>query len=1119
MRTLLVLITFLASQQLLLGQCEISNLIAEASPCENGEFYVDIDFDVVNPESMLFGLLGNSTNYGTFSYDSLPITVGPLSGDGVTEWEFIVFDTEEPECQAIFELGIIDCCQFTEISVTEIECSSLTTYDFTLDLVPENTGDVGFDLYDSEENFIGFYTYESLPVQVLNFPSNDNDPTTMIICDNDDPDCCTEFSFEGPDCDTTDCEIFEVSVTAGECENGVFFVTLDFTFENQSGTFTVQGNGNSYGTFSYDSLPVQIGPLEGDGMTVYEFVVRDSDDESCTNFAVLEPVTCPVGCGFAEIVVDPIECVDETSYDLALNFIPTNNGTLGFTVSTGGTVLGSFSYDDLPVIINAFPSSGNFFDFLTLTDNEDSTCTQVVEFQALMCGSCLIYDVIAEPSACNDDGQFTVTIDFQYFNTSDSFQLGGNGNVYGTFAYSELPVTLGPFPGDGSTFYEFAAVDNENAFCFDGVELGFLNCACEISELTVEFIECTSEETYNISVNFTATNNSGSGYDVFANGEFFGFYPGDALPGVIENFPVSGNDFDLLEICDNDNLVCCSFIEFEAPNCSEECLIFNVVVEPIECTSDSTFSAFINFEYTGTNVGGFDYYSGDNYLGFISADSIPTTLLNIPSIPDGNNSLTICASDDSLCCTTVVFPGINCLPAECNIFDLTVETGECTSDSTFVLFFDFEYEGITGGGFDFFAGDQSLGFFPLESIPSVFEAFPLPDGLVGSFTICDNDNPECCATIEFDVPECTSDCAINELSLDYGDCTSDTTFALAVNFNAIGFDSSAVEIWVDSIYLGAFPLVLPISLDIPVLDAEVALLTICAIDNDDCCIQETIEIIPCNNDVCSIFGLEVDPVECLSDSTMSVLIEFDFQNTGGVGFDFFAGDNLIAFFPINNIPEIISFPIPGEGNAVLTICDNDNPECCATIEFEPLNCTGADSCSITELVAEAGMCNDTGYYFVTLDFEASGTGSEGFSINGNGNNYGNFGWDAVPVTLGPFPGDGETQLEFVVFDLTNGDCNAAIGLDTINCMSVGTQELDDTRVSAFFSEQNLHISTDDQLQNMRLVSLRGEEIARWTEIFPGETIKNTNGRLVPGIYLLSWQKNGRPGILKIASLR
>ena len=73
------------------------------------------------------------------------------------------------------------------------------------------------------------------------------------------------------------CAIGDIEVTPTPCDElGFFDVFLDFEYENTGNEgFTVEGNGVNYGNFEYSALPIVINDLEGDGITFYEFVVRD----------------------------------------------------------------------------------------------------------------------------------------------------------------------------------------------------------------------------------------------------------------------------------------------------------------------------------------------------------------------------------------------------------------------------------------------------------------------------------------------------------------------------------------------------------------------------------------------------------------------------------------------------------------------------------------------------------------------------------------------------------------------------------------------------------------------------------------------------------------------------
>ena len=1126
--TLLALLLSLTSIPIFAQDCEINDLIVEAHPCINGTFLVDIDFNVVNPEGDMFGVVGNATDYGFFPYDTLPLTLGPLEGDGDTEWEFIVFDAEEPNCQATFVLGIVTCCEIHDVVVDPQECQNTETFSAIVNFNYTNTGGLGFDAFDADENPLGFFLYEDLPVTIDGIPSSGTGDDVIILCDNDNLDCCTVVEFEGPDCDPTDCEIYDVVADATACASGEFFVFINFEFENVGATFTIQGNGNNYGTFSYDSLPVQIGPFDGDGESVYEFVVIDSQTDGCSDFTVLEALDCPASCGFNDVVIEPFECVNDTSYNLDLDFIPISVGDAGFSVYAAGMLLGEYAYDDLPVVVENFPASGDFFDELTICDNADTACCQTHEFQALLCGECVIYEMVAEPSECDSNAQFFITIDFEYQNVGASgFQIGGNGNIYGTFEYADLPITLGPFDGDDMTFWEFVVFDLDNPLCIQGVEVGVINCInpCEIGELIVDALECTGDGTYNLFLDFDYANTDSVGFDVWAGDDFIGFYSYDDLPLTIEDFPASGGDLDEITVCDNDNPDCCSTASFLSPGCFEICDIWDIIVAPIECTTDSTFSALVTFLYEHLDNEFVDIWSGDKYLGFYSVDSLPVLVDGFPS-SFGDVEITICENDNEMCCESREFDGLQC-DTTCTITELVVDTDECLDDGTYNILVDFEADGLTSvnvnvtidgeafgvypaadapfvvdgipgnGGvsvivvcdndnpdccaateyeaptcevdsceiwdlvldgtmcnddgtfntwlnFNYtglissfvrvYNNDTEIGIYPLDSLPLYLEGLP-GDGENAVISVCDNDNTECCGAIEYEAPLCDVECEIFDVILDGVQCQDDGTYSMFIVFETQGLQNEFVDVWLNGEFLGFFPADSAIFVEGIEGDGGEAELEICENDNDDCCVTFIFDQPLCEG--CGINELAVDPAECTSDSTFGAWVEF-----GSVGIDsnvviYADGEYLGSFPPISPL-FVTGFP-SGDGNILVEVCGDDSTRtvpCCAEVEIEQLNCSET-GCPIGAVSATVSDCDSNGTFTVTLDVEIEGSPGGGFIVAGNGMTYGSFGYDDLPITIGPLEGDNETDWEFIVIDLGDPTCSNFTELGVIDCETSG----------------------------------------------------------------------------------
>ena len=96
------------------------------------------------------------------------------------------------------------------------------------------------------------------------------------------------------------------------------------------------------------------------------------------------------------------------------------------------------------------------------------------------------------------------------------------------------------------------------------------NTVCNISELEALVGECNNDGTYNLTINFQFENTNNQEYfDLYVrNDSLIGYFPLVELPLTIEDFNLSGYEFDYIKVCINDNLECCEEIEWLAPDCN-----------------------------------------------------------------------------------------------------------------------------------------------------------------------------------------------------------------------------------------------------------------------------------------------------------------------------------------------------------------------------------------------------------------------------------------------------------------------------------------------------------------------------------------------------------------------
>ena len=287
------------------------------------------------------------------------------------------------------------------------------------------------------------------------------------------------------------CWIDSVTATVVDCEQGQFFVVLDFYHAGTSDSFSVAGNGHQYGTFPYGNVPITLGPLPANGTTPYEFVVIDQTHDFCSNFVELGTVSCDTThCEIFHLEVET-ECTN-AGYEAWVNFEVQAPMQPYFDLWANGSLYGFYPLDSLPVHIPNFPTNPGPNDLVKVCINDNPNCCAILEFPVPDCDTtgCEISNmqVTATPCIC---GQFFALLSFDFSNVGQQgFDVMGNGHSYGTFSYDHtMPIVLGPLQGDNHTAYEFAVKDHLHNGCHRGIDLGVVDCGPMSSEDVVSVAE------------------------------------------------------------------------------------------------------------------------------------------------------------------------------------------------------------------------------------------------------------------------------------------------------------------------------------------------------------------------------------------------------------------------------------------------------------------------------------------------------------------------------------------------------------------------------------------------------------------------------------------------------
>jgi gliding motility-associated-like protein len=94
------------------------------------------------------------------------------------------------------------------------------------------------------------------------------------------------------------CSIDSLVAIAQPCVDSFFYVQLDLEVANGSDGFLVTDqDGNSLGEYNYTDLPVTVGPLLGDSVTIYTLTVTDINNPNCQASITAGPQDCLEQCG------------------------------------------------------------------------------------------------------------------------------------------------------------------------------------------------------------------------------------------------------------------------------------------------------------------------------------------------------------------------------------------------------------------------------------------------------------------------------------------------------------------------------------------------------------------------------------------------------------------------------------------------------------------------------------------------------------------------------------------------------------------------------------------------------------------------------------------------------
>lgn len=918
-----------------------------------------------------------------------------------------------------------NACELSNITYQTSSCNDEGKYTVFFDLDHANTGD-SFNII-SENNILGTFAYSDLPVSVGNMPGNGQN-RTFHFQDIDHPNCTASKTIEAPDCGLPGaCTLSGLQLYQLDCnDNNQFKVKISFNYEDAGQSFKLYINGAYQGTYDYADLPVTTGWLDGLVNDDYHFLIQDAEHNACSVSGNISGPYCgnAGSCLISEISGQFSDCDDNGNYQITVDFNSEDTGS-EFKLFFDNNYVGNYAYSELPVTVPDIPGDG-IGHFIKIQDITNPDCYAYYQFMGQDCGnsnSCFISNVTHQASDCNDEGLFDLVLDFDHINTGTSFKLFKNDDLAGVYEYDQLPLTLTGLEGNGNPVV-FAIKDTEHPNCFVYYTVLAPQCGqpdeCDISNITYEATDCDDEGYYGIYIDFDHVN-TGSEFKLFFDNDYLGVYSYDDLPVLIPG--IAGNGWGhVVKVQDTGHPDCFEYLQFGGQDCGGgPCILGNLSLIPLECDDDNQFKVKINLSHYHTSAHFEVSVNGETYGPFSYAD-LPVIVGPFDGNTDGIYEFIITDLEHPDCNVTGFLSGPHCQNnAECDIYDITYQLSDCDSSGNYSVWLDFQHEN-TGSAFHLYFDNLLVGTYNYDQLPLEIPNIE-GNGWGHVIKVIDADHSGCFEYLQFGGKDCNAGgCSMSNLDVLQLECDENGQFNVKIKFQHHN-TSSHFTIHGNGNDYGTFSYD-----DLPVVlgpfDGSVNNIyefVVKDLQNPDCNIAGFITGPYCNDDDCHLSHMAYNHGACDSSGHYSIYLSCSYVNASD-SFRLYFDGNLVGKFAYADMPVEVSGILGDGSHHAYKMIDSGNDNCRVAAEFPGPDCIAGDECNIGNVTALPSNCDNSGQFYVELDFDHVHV-SDSFKVYGNGNNYGTFSYGDLPVVLGPFDGNVNNIYEFAVKDQLDGGCH------------------------------------------------------------------------------------------------
>lgn len=946
-------------------------------------------------------------------------------------------------------------CSLTDLTVIKTPCSNNGTFTVKINFNYKETSDC-FKVSGNGKDY-GTFMYTKLPIIIDGLKGDCTTPYEFVITDCLDNQCTIAKEL-GIVCCEPKCLITELKIEKLECDsNGLFHTLLNFKHDNTSDCFNVFVNGQLLKSYFYRELPVKLGPFEGDCQTVRNFKVQDCNLKDCFGQIEMDKVCCNESCNFSDIRIEKGKCDSLNRYFAFVGF-KASGVTDSFYIKANDKTFGKFAYGKSSYPIGPFEADCRTKLKILIFDAEKTHCAEDTLWGPVCCDSsqldCKLFNLRFEKTDCDAREQFFVKINFDYLNTSDCFTVTGNGKNYGTFKYSNLPLSLGPLHGDCKTEYEFVIRDCHNELCKIENSIGKVCCdsvpePCKIYDFTYDVSDCDENDLFNLHINFRYQNTSEC-FRLKVNGVNYGEFKYSQLPIVLDS--LHGDcitDYKIfIQDCTKPD---CSFEKSIGKICCdvnpEPCKLYNFRFETSKCDDNDYFKLHINFNYQNTSEC-FKLKLNGQLYGEYRYASLPLQIDSLLGDCKTEYKISIVDCKDSRCSIESLIGKVCCDSiAGCRLTDLLLEKTECNADNLFYVYLKVKGDNtsecfkVTGNG-------REYGEFKYTHVPIKLGPFHGDCKTNYEFVVSDCRDLHCRIEKNLGVVCCEKDCKLSGLKIERTPCTADKMFYAVLNFS-YSETSDCFKVFGNGRYYGDFKYAnLPIKIGPLLADCNTPYeFVVQDCHNERCKIDADLGKVCCDSIDNIFYDFELARTDCDRDSMFNIKFSFKYRDVSD-SFSFYIDGMFNGIYAYSQMP-ITAGPLKADCHSIYKFTIVDQKDTLKKIyRYLERPCCKPNSapCVISEIKATPISCTGPGMYSLQINFRYSGISNRFFDVYDRNGLIGYFDFNALPITILDFKKTGKDFDYIKICENDNPSCCKVAEFRSIQCLTNNPAKFDIKKV-------------------------------------------------------------------------